>query len=85
MDRNVKEIIEGWSNYFIGDDPADKVTVESRAKICASCDAAKKGIISSLLPDMSLKEIEGRYCGKCKCPLSPKVRSKQSECPLGKW
>ena len=81
----VKEIVEGWTNYFIADDQADSETINHRAKTCGTCEFAVKGKVLSLLPDLKLKEIQGRYCGVCKCPLSPKVRSKDSECPENKW
>lgn len=80
----VKDIVNGWKNYMIEDPVVDKVA-EERAKVCAACPEAKSGIFTALLKDYKLEEIEGKYCGICKCPLSSSVRSESKKCPLDKW
>ncbi|MDA8956161.1 hypothetical protein N9H19_00890 [Flavobacteriales bacterium] len=81
----IKEIIDGYKNYFNGGNHTTLLIAKKRAKVCSYCPFAKKGFHSALLPDMNIKEIKGLYCGICKCPLSPKVRSKDSKCPKNKW
>lgn len=80
----IKDILNGWKNYLV-DDPVTEDLAKERAKICAGCPSAKKGKFTAVLKDYKIKEIEGRYCGECLCPLSAKVRSKNEKCPLGKW
>ena len=79
------EIIEGWSKYLIGSNNVDLKTAKERAEECSKCPEAKRGLHSGILPDYKIKKIKGLYCGICKCPLSPKVRSSGSNCPLKKW
>lgn len=85
----VKHIIDGWSNYFQGSDPATLEEANRRAEICAKCPLMKKGLHLAILPDMKIKKIQGYYCSKkmggCGCPISTIVRSKDYECPKGKW
>lgn len=80
----VKDILSGWKNYLI-DDPVSEELAKQRAAICAKCPQAKEGKFTAVLKDYKIKEIEGRYCDKCKCPLSAKTRSKNEKCPLNKW
>lgn len=84
-----KDIFNGWSSYLLPDDPQDLELAKKRAAICASCPTASKGLHTAVLPDYSIKEIQGFYCdskkGGCGCPLSPAVRSKNYKCPLGNW
>lgn len=80
----VTDILSGWKNYIV-DDPLTDELAKQRAKICSGCDYAKEGVFTALLKDYRLKEIEGKYCDKCKCPLSAAVRSKSKKCPLKKW
>lgn len=81
----VNDILNGWGNYFKGSDPATLEEAKRRAEICAKCPFMKKGKHAAILPDMQIKEIEGYYCGKCKCPISTIVRSKDYKCPDGRW
>jgi len=89
MGKKLNNILNGWTNYLIGGDQANKTEAERRAKICNGCDVATYGTHTAILPDYSIKEIQGMYCseakGGCGCPLSPAVRSKDYQCPLGKW
>lgn len=81
----VKDIINGWTNYFIGPDETTLEEAKRRASICAKCPLATKGIHTAILPDMTIKDIQGLYCSGCGCPLSPAVRSKNYKCVKGKW
>jgi len=81
----IKEIVNGWQNYLFEETPLDDKIANQRAKICAECSHAKKGIHTAILPDYSFSKIQGHYCGICKCPLSTKVRSVESVCPENKW
>lgn len=83
--NKAKDIISGWSNYLIGDDPANLQIAKRRAAICAECPLAKFGIHTAILPDYSISEIQGMYCSDCGCPLSTAVRSKDYKCPKEKW
>lgn len=84
-----EDIINGWKNYLIGDDKVVLEEAKRRAKICSECPTATHGIHTAVLPDFSIKEIQGMYCDKskggCNCPLSPAVRSKNYQCPKNKW
>lgn len=84
-----KEIIEGWDAYaeiIKSQDEANKQTAMERANICALCPFAEKSkVISWLMPDNNLKQVQGYKCSKCGCPLSTKVRSMTSKCPENKW
>jgi hypothetical protein len=86
---NAKDILNGWGNYFTGGDQTTKEEAKRRAEICATCPASKYGLHTALLPDFTLSEIQGLYCSKeeggCGCPLSPAVRSKEHQCPKGRW
>ena len=83
MRINVKEILSGWAGLVIED--ADKEEkAKERAKICAACPDNKKEKFLTWIGD-DLEEIKGAICGLCGCPLSPKVRSKNSKCPANKW
>lgn len=80
----IKDIINGWKNYLV-DDPVIDAIAKQRAKVCEVCPEAKKGKFTAVLKDYKQHEIEGKYCGVCKCPLSAKVRSENEKCPLEKW
>lgn len=75
-------IIKGWSAYLFGNNPD---YVIERALICKDCPSAVVGSYEKFMPDDTLQEVQGLKCGECKCPLSTKLRSKNENCPLGKW
>jgi len=78
----IYNIAEGWISYLFGNNP-DWVT--ERAMVCKKCPHAVHGTYEKLMPDYNLKEVQGLKCGKCKCPLSTKLRSENEKCPIGKW
>lgn len=78
----INNIFEGWSRYLGGEITELE---KQRAKICQACPEAVKGSYEKLMPDYSLKEVQGYKCGVCDCPLSTKLRAKDETCPLGKW
>lgn len=73
------EVIKGWKNFILG---LNK-NAREKAKKCVTCKHKTKGKIE-FIKDSTIKEIEGFICGKCKCPLSAKLRS-DDKCPLGKF
>ena len=78
----VKDILTGWKNYIDKSEVIESVAKE-RASICSTCPFAIKDKILTFVKD-DFKEVEGYVCGKCKCPLSAKIRS-ESKCDLNKW
>lgn len=79
----VNEIIHGWVNYFFESEEVEKLALQ-RAKECSLCPHKKHGKVLGVLND-KIQEIESHYCGLCGCPLSPKLRSKNEKCEIGKW
>ena len=82
----LKDIINGWGAYVINDETSKEIA-KARAKKCSVCDKSVriKGLMEVLLPDYSIKEIQGLKCSVCSCPLSTATRSKNYKCPFGKW
>ena len=80
----LKDILNGWSSYLINDATSNEIA-KSRANICSNCDKPVRGRFEILLPDWSIKEIQGLKCSVCNCPLSTATRSQNYKCPLGKW
>jgi hypothetical protein len=75
---NRREIWEGFLNATFRSSKIERVAAE-RFNICRGCESY---------------DIEGKQCevpgtqpccGECGCSLKLKLRSMQSECPLGKW
>lgn len=86
--NKAEEILDGWLGYahLINQDQVNKDIAKQRAEECAKCDFIEKStMLSIMLPDKELKEVQGYKCGKCGCPLSSKVRSAVSQCPEKKW
>tara|TARA_R110002012_G_scaffold190633_1_gene358205 strand:- start:12171 stop:12416 length:246 start_codon:yes stop_codon:yes gene_type:complete len=78
----ISKIANGWGKYFKGGASALE---QERAKVCEGCTSATVGTFEKLMPDYSLKIVQGLKCGECGCPLSTAIRSKEKTCPLGKW
>tara|TARA_R110002012_G_C11185411_1_gene557654 strand:- start:99 stop:344 length:246 start_codon:yes stop_codon:yes gene_type:complete len=78
----INDIKKGWQNY-LDESNIDKEIVNKRATICSECKHAKQGKLLTFIKDR-LQEIQGYYCGLCKCPLSAKVRS-ETKCDIDKW
>lgn len=83
------EIAHGWYNY-INSSPSVQLLAEDRIKECDDCPERGEmsfvaaAIISLVGP--GVHESRPLYqCNKCGCPLSAKVMSPESKCPLGKW
>lgn len=84
---NYKAIASGWKNYIFKS-PHIEALAKERAKICAdNCQyfSAKHKFKGKLMPDNTLKEIEGVACTSCGCPLSSKLRQVLEQCPEKKW
>jgi hypothetical protein len=83
--KKIKDILNGWKNYAMPESQEVFEVAKQRAEICASCDFIKQGLHAAILPDYSLKKIQGTYCGACGCPISTAVRSNDYKCPKNKW
>ena len=70
MGKNLKNIIEGYSNLVNKDSDIEKLA-EARGDICNDCDKNSRSIVP--------------YCKECGCIIAAKVRSRESFCPLNKW
>jgi len=78
----ITNIIDGWKSYL----KKERIDfAKARAEHCKKCHSAIIGTYETLLPDYSIKEIQGLKCKECGCPLSTKLRSKNEKCPLGNW
>lgn len=81
----LQNIVDGWINLMIPD-PVTEELATKRAAICAQCPFAEMSTgVHTIVVDNKTKNIRGTKCGKCGCPLSAKVRSKNDRCPVGKW
>lgn len=77
-------ILNGWQNFISKSEVTELLAVE-RAKHCNDCEhKVFSKTISSFVKD-ELIEVSGFICGKCSCPLSAKIRSKNEKCPIKKW
>jgi len=79
----LKYILEGWTNYTFKSETVE-LLAKDKATICATCENARISIWDDVLPDATLKEVEGMVCGICNCPLSTLLRSAKP-CKLGKF
>lgn len=79
----IKNILNGWKNFIEKSEVSEHLAVQ-RALHCVDCKELKKGKLLSFIND-ELKEIEGNYCNKCKCPISAKIRSENETCPKNLW
>lgn len=85
MRKKIDNILNGWKNYFQGSNSVQLDLAKKRAEICINCPLIKYGKHAAVLPDVQIGEIQGHYCGVCKCPISTAVRSKDYKCPKNKW
>lgn len=70
-----KEIINGWTNLLNKKKHVEEIA-SKRKEICSNCEHNSK-FYKTLRFD--------EHCMECGCTLSAKVRSLESECPIGKW
>ncbi|WP_172918083.1 hypothetical protein [Capnocytophaga canis] len=75
-------IVKGWTNYLFPDKETERKAI-SRAEICAKCPHSKKGTYQRLMPDYTLKDVQGMLCELCGCPLSTLLRQDEKQCE--KW
>lgn len=78
MKLSLLQISKGWKNY-VTNEPIPKHKIEA----CENCPNKKHGKLLMFIED-DFKEIEGFYCGICKCPLSGLLRSDE-KCKIGKF
>lgn len=74
-------IAQGWKNYIFKSDTVEELA-KTRAKICSECPHIDTEYpFKNMLPDKSIKIIEGTACSLCGCPLSAKLRQVLQSCP----
>jgi len=79
--NKIKEIADGWTSLALG---LNSKLARDRAKICDKCPEAIFGTFEDFIDD-KIEEVKGMKCAQCGCPLSAKLRSKNSKCDLKKW
>ena len=84
MDNRFKAIVQGFKNYVFQNKEIEELALK-RAAICAVCPFAVETKFKQLLPDDTIKEIDGLKCSDCGCILSAKVRQMFDSCPQNKW
>lgn len=84
MDKKYKAIVSGFKNFVFPNKEMEELAIQ-RATICAVCPFAVETKLKQLLPDDTIKEIDGLKCSECGCVLSAKVRQMFDSCPKNKW
>jgi aspartate carbamoyltransferase regulatory subunit len=84
MDHRFKAIVSGFKNYVFPNKEIEELALK-RATVCAICPFAVETKMKQLLPDDTIKEIDGLKCSDCGCILSAKVRQIFESCPQNKW
>jgi len=84
MENRLKAIVMGFKNFAFANKEIEELAVK-RAMICALCPFAVETMLKQILPDDTIKEIEGLKCSDCGCILSAKVRQRIESCPQNKW
>jgi len=69
--KKIREIWNGWKNLFFKKPDVETIAKE-REEVCNGC-------------EMKMEQIGIQVCGGCGCPLMAKIRSLESQCPMGKW
>lgn len=88
----VKEIASGWWNLLTDNKQMEPIA-NYRLNICHKCplnvdnvcDGSKQGKAVKSFVYRGEHRKEGTIYNGCGCPLSAKVNSPTSQCPLGKW
>lgn len=75
----ISNVLSGWINYL-----SDKQINGKGLSHCMVCDHAVEKKYLTFVKD-DFKEVQGKVCDKCDCPLSAKLRSPNEKCPLEKW
>ena len=76
--ENKTLIFSGIRNWFFKTKYTEQIAHE-RMEICFECDKYDLSGTDCAVPHTQ------PCCGQCGCSLKLKVRSLESECPLGKW
>jgi hypothetical protein len=84
MENRLKAIVSGFKNYAFLNKEVEELAIK-RAMVCAVCPLAVETMLKQILPDDSIKTIEGLKCSDCGCILSAKVRQRIESCPQNKW
>lgn len=82
--RDLKAIISGMTNFFVGSKKADEVAKDRLENSCSGCEFFKTDPIESeRVEDKRIPQLSGKICGACGCTLSYKLR--QSIKPCKHW
>ncbi len=91
MTDQLKQIKEGWSNFFKGHnvDPHIKEIAQARADICATCPHYKASAVYGVLNQLSalvtdvvdINSVKGEYCGLCGCKFPQGWLTPEKVCP----
>lgn len=90
--RKISQIIEGYKNLIVKDEDVEKL-VKERSPICFNCPLNVNGYCSSNKQGLAIKDFvygeelrykDNEYYG-CGCYINAKIRSVDSQCPLGKF
>jgi hypothetical protein len=83
---NVKQIAEGWGNYFLDKlsllDEGKKKVAETRMVICENCPVKTDNICDT---EKTGYTAEGTKFSGCGCFLDKKVLCMDCECPGSYW
>jgi hypothetical protein len=68
-----KTIIKAWANVIWESEPV-RLEAARRAKVCGACSHCVDGKVPELIGD-KIKDVSGKVCDLCSCPLKAKIRS----------
>lgn len=82
---NIGNVFTGWARVMgLRETPKEvKELSEQRLRVCSFCEHGKQSKFLEFLTG-GAEEIDGLYCGVCKCPCHQKSVT-NDVCPLGKW
>lgn len=82
---NIENVFTGWGRVMgLLDTPKEVQDLSVlRLSECVQCEHAKHSKFLEFLNN-GAEDIDGLYCGLCKCPCHQKSVTNE-KCPLGKW
>lgn len=88
---NLLEIARGWHN-FLTSPPELRGMANMRLMLCDTCphkvelNNLTAAVITLAAPSGTPVQRSTTFkCGKCNCPLSAKIFSPNSKCPINRW
>lgn len=83
--RDIKAIISGMTNFFVGSGKANKAAEERYKKHCAGCVYfISDPVESERVEDKNIPELSGKMCSLCGCTSSYKLRQSIKPCEFWK-